>query len=235
MRKLIFPGLLTALAAAVILSFSAPPAKAQTAGLTSSVISRLERNQRSLKTLRANISMQKYNAQLRDSDTYSGVVLYIPGAAGSSSAFVRLEWTKPQHEILAVGNGNYTLYRPRLSMAYVGKTGSIKSQKDSDVLALMNMSATQLRTRFGEFEDVREETLWGGVHTTHFKATPKTGASYSYIEVWVDDSGMPVQTKMVEKNDDSTTVRLSNIEKNQTLAMDQFTLKLDSNVKRVKG
>ena len=99
----------------------------------------------------------------------------------------------------------------------------------------MNMSATQLRTRFGEPQDVREDTLWGGVWTQHFTVTPKSAASYKYIEVWVDKEGMPVQTKMVEKNDDSTTVRLSNVAKNQTIPMDQFTLKLDSSVKRVKG
>ena len=46
---------------------------------------------------------------------------------------------------------------------------------------------------------------------------------------------MPVQTKMVEKNDDSTTLRLSSVEKNQTISKDQFMLKLDANVKRVKG
>ena len=235
MKRLISPNLIAALLAVIVAFAGSVSAKAQTAGLVSSTLNRMERNKQSLRTLRANIGMEKYNAQLRDTDKYYGVVLYIPGAAGSGSAFVRLEWTKPQHEILAVANGNYTLYRPRLSMAYVGKTGSIKSQKDSDVLALMNMSATQLRTRFGEFQDVREETLWGGVHTTHFKVVPKTAASYNYIEVWVDDGGMPVQTKMVEKNDDSTTVRLTNVEKNQTIPMDQFTLKLDSNVKKVKG
>ena len=209
--------------------------KAQGPGFVSSLFSRMEKNQKSLKTLRANISMKKYNSQLHDEDKYEGIVLYIPGAAGSTSAFVRLEWTNPQHEILAVANGNYSLYRPRLGTVLEGKTGSIKSSKDSDVLALMNMSTAQLRTKFGELQDTRDETLWGGVHTTHFKVFPKTAANYKYIEVWVDEGGMPVQTKMVEKNDDSTTVRLTNVEKNQTIPLDQFKLKLDSNVKRLKG
>jgi len=210
-------------------------ARSQGPGFVSTVLSRMKKNEQSLKTLRANISMRKYNAQLRDADDYSGVVLYIPAAAGSGGAFVRLEWTKPQHEILAVANGNYSLYRPRLGTVLEGKTGSMKSQKDGDVMALMNMSAAQLRTRFGEFEDTREETLWGGVWTQHFKVTPKAAASYKYIEVWVDKEGMPVQTKMVEKNEDSTTVRLTNVEKNQPISADQFKLKLDGNVKHVKG
>ena len=210
-------------------------AKAQSAGLVSSILSRMEKNKRSLKTMRANISMVKYNSQIRIEDKYQGIVLYIPGAAGSSSAFVRLEWTYPQHEILAVQNGNYSLYRPRLGTVLEGKTGSIKPGKDGDVLALMNMSAAQLRTKFGEFQDMREETLWGGVWTQHFKVTPKAAASYKYIELWIDKEGMPVQTKMVEKNDDSTTVRLTNVEKNRDIPLDQFKLKLDGNVKHVKG
>jgi outer membrane lipoprotein-sorting protein len=210
-------------------------ANAQTAGLVSSILSRMEKNKRNLKSLRANISMTKYNSQLRDSDTYQGVVMYIPGAGGNASSSVRLEWTRPKHEILAVLNGNYTLYQPRLKQAYQGKTGKIKNERDSDVLALMNMSAAQLRTRFGEFQDVHDETLWGGVWTQHFKVMPKGSASYKYIEVWVDGEGMPVQTKMVENNDDSTTVRLTNVERNASISMDQFKLSLDSTVKIIKG
>jgi len=209
-------------------------ANAQSAGLVSSILSRMEKNNRSLKTLRANITMWKYNAQLRDEDRYQGIVLYIPGPAGSSTSFVRLEWSQPQHEVLAVAYGQYNLYRPRLGTVLEGKTRSMPS-KDGDVLALMNMSATQLRTRFGEPQDVREETLGGGVWTQHFRVTPKAAASYKYIEVWIDKEGMPVQTKMVEKNDDSTTVRLTNIEKNQTILPGEFKLKLDANVKHVKG
>lgn len=233
MKKLFSFSLVGGLLLAVAPLGSTRSANAQSAGLVSSLFNRLEKNRQNLKTLSADISMEKYNAQLRDTDKYYGVVRYIPVAG--HAAFVRLEWNKPQHEILVVANGAYTLCRPRLNMCYVGTTNSIHSQKDSDVLALINMSAAQLRTKFGEFQDVRDETLGGGVGTTHFKAVPKVAASYKYIEVWVDKEGMPVQTKMVEKNDDATTVRLTNLEKNQTIPLDQFTLKLDSSVKRVKG
>ena len=205
---------------------------AQSAGLVSSILTKMEKQKRNLKTLRADINMEKYNSQLHDKETWSGIVLYIPAAG---NAFVRLEWNKPRHEILTTENGNYMLYQPSKAIVYVGRTNSIGKGNDSDVLALMNMSATQLRTKFGEFQDMREETLWGGVATTHFKVFPKVAASYKYIEVWVDNEGMPVQTKMVEKNDDATTVRLTNLAKNQTIPLDQFKQNLDSSVKRVKG
>src|SRR5712691_1183896 len=233
MKKLLSLSLVVGLFLATMSIAPASRANAQSAGLVSSILNRMERNKRSLKTLRADISMEKYNSQLRDKEMFYGVVLYMPVAAGS--AFVRLEWNKPQHEILTTENGNYMLYRPRLGILYYGKTNSIGNRNDSDVLALMNMSATQLRTKFGEFQDVREETLWGGVATTHFKVFPNVAASYRHIEVWIDNEGMPVQTKMVEKNDDATTVRLTNLAKNQTIPLDQFKQNLDSSVKRVKG
>jgi outer membrane lipoprotein-sorting protein len=232
MKRFITPILALALLIVALVAIPLPRTDAQ-AGLVSSLYTRMQRNQQTLKSLSADISMDKYNSQIRDSDKFYGTVKYIP--VGGKSAFVRLEWTKPQHEILAVANGAYILYRPRLNMAYVGTTNSIKSGKDSDVLALLNMSTTQLRARFGDLQDVRDENLWGGVATTHFKAVPKSAASYNYIEVWVDASGMPVQTKMVEKNNDSTTVRLTNVAKNQTIDKGVFELKLDSSVKKVKG
>ena len=232
MKRFLTPILALALLVVALVAVPLPRTDAQ-AGLVSSLYTRMQRNQQTLKSLSADISMDKYNSQIRDSDKFYGTVQYIP--VGGKSAFVRLEWTKPQHEILAVANGAYILYRPRLNMAYVGTTNSIKNGKDSDVLALLNMSTSQLRARFGDLQDVRDENLWGGVATTHFKAVPKNAASYNYIEVWVDASGMPVQTKMVEKNNDSTTVRLTNVAKNQTIDKGIFELKLDSSVKKVKG
>jgi outer membrane lipoprotein-sorting protein len=232
MKRFLTPILALALLVVALVAVPLPRTDAQ-AGLVSSLYTRMQRNQQTLKSLSADISMDKYNSQIRESDQFYGTVKYIP--VGGKSAFVRLEWTKPQHEILAVANGAYILYRPRLNMAYVGTTNSIKNGKDSDVLALLNMSTSQLRARFGDLQDVRDESLWGGVATTHFKAVPKNAASYNYIEVWVDSSGMPVQTKMVEKNNDSTTVRLTNVSKNQTIDKGIFDLKLDSSVKKVKG
>ncbi len=235
MKKIFSLGLAIGLLLGALSISSTPTANAQGAGFVSSVMSRMAKSQQSLKTLRANISMWKYNAQLREEETYQGIVLYIPGAGGSQASFMRLEWTSPQHETLAVAKGSYMFYRPRLGIVIVGTTRSVGGAKNNDVLQLMGMSAAQLRTRFGEFQDQREETLGGGVWTQHFRVTPKGAASYKYIEIWVDKEGFPVQTKMVEKNDDATTVRLTNVQKNQTISPSEFILNLDPSVKRVKG
>jgi outer membrane lipoprotein-sorting protein len=221
------------LAVALLVSFP-NPTKGQSAGLVSSVLNRMERNRQSLKSLKASVSMEKYNAQLRDKEDYAGWVLYLPSTGRDAS--VRIEWQRPQHEILAVSNGQYTLFRPRLKQAIVGKSGSVKGRGGAGgIMEMMYMTKQQLEAKFQPVQDVREETLWGGVSTIHLTLVPKGNASYKYAEIWVDSAGMPVQTKIVEKNDDATTMRLSSLERNLKISGDEFKVALDSSVKIVKG
>jgi outer membrane lipoprotein-sorting protein len=198
----------------------------------SSVLARMEKNRQTLKTLRAGISMEKYNSQLRDSDTFQGVVIYVPGSGRQAS--VRIDWSKPRREVLAVQNGKYSIYRPTLKVMYTG-TSNKQVDKAGGILAMMYMSRQQLEARFQPVKDVREETLWGGVSTIHLTLVPKGNASFKYAEIWIDSSGMPVQTKVVEKNDDSTTMRLTSLEKNIKINSDDFNIKVDSDVKVVKS
>jgi outer membrane lipoprotein-sorting protein len=222
--------LLAVLASALITSPRA--ANGQSAGLVSSVLNRMERNRQSLKSLKASLSMEKYNSQLRDKDQYVGTVMYVPATGRNAS--VRIEWQKPQHEILAVKDGKYILFRPRLNVAYTGSSSSPRNQPGG-IMDMMYMSKQQLEAKFQPVQDVREDTLWGGVSTIHLTLVPKGNASYKYAEIWVDSSGMPVQTKMVEKNGDATTMRLSDMERNLRISSDEFSLKLDSSVKIIKG
>lgn len=233
--KRLFPiSLLLAILAGASIISSPTATSGQSAGLVSSVLNRMERNRQSLKSLKASLSMEKYNAQLRDKDNYSGWVLYVPGSGRDAS--VRIEWQRPRHEILAVAKGQYTLFRPSLGQAIIGKSGSVKGKAGaSGVLDMMYMSKQQLEAKFQPVQDVREETLWGGVSTIHLTLVPKGNAGFKYAEIWVDSSGMPVQTKIVEKNDDATTMRLSGVERNLKISSDEFSVKLDSSVKIVKG
>ena len=235
MKRLVPLGLLVAIIAGAAIISSPKAINGQSAGLVSSVLNRMERNRQSLRSLKASVSMEKYNAQLREKDNYSGWVLYAP--ASGRNASVRIEWQKPQHEILAVKDGKYQLYRPRLNQVLTGKaSGTPKGASGAGgVMEMMYMSRQQLEARFEPLQDVREDTLWGGVSTIHLTLVPKGNASYKYAEIWVDSAGMPVQTKIVEKNGDATTMRLSAMERNAKISSDQFDLKLDSSVKVIKG
>lgn len=228
MRRLVPLGLVIALLLGVTAS-SPTDVKAQGAGFVSSVLNRLDHNWRSLRSLRANVDMVKYNAQIRDEDKYKGVVLYLPAAG--RNAYVRVDWNFPQNETLAVADGKFTLFRPRLNMAYQGRAGQGKG-RSGVAFEFLNMSRQQLASRY-DIQPMGEETLWGGVSTSHVKLVPKGGANFKWAEAWIDSQGMPVQTKVVEKNDDSTTVRLTNLQRNATIPLEEFFLKLDSKIKIV--
>ncbi len=56
--------------------------------------------------------------------------------------------------------------------------------------------------------------------------TEKRQRSYKVAEIWVDADGMPIQAKIVESNNDTTTVLLSKIQKNITINANVFDLQL---------
>ena len=54
-------------------------------------------------------------------------------------------------------------------------------------------------------------------------------------ELWVDGNGMPRQAKIIEQNNDTTAILLTNIQKNVTLKGEIFKLKYPSSVKKIRA
>jgi outer membrane lipoprotein-sorting protein len=232
MRKLIPLSLAVAVLLTVIAGSSPRNVNAQGAGVVSSILNRMERNRKDMRSLRAAISMEKWNNQLGEGEKAEGWLAYMP--AQGRNAYVRVEWQKPRKEVLTVSDGQYQLYNQRQNVVYEGRATGGKNTKVNSVLGYLNMSASQIRANFNA-DYLGEESLWGGVNTSHLKITPKGSASYKYAEIWVDSSGMLIQAKVIERNDDSTTVRLLNLQKNDTISTDHFRQQLPDGVKRVKG
>src|ERR1041385_2493941 len=80
MKRLISSGLMIAFILSALVIVTPTTTNGQGAGLVSSVLSRMEKNRASLKTLRAGISVSKYNSQIGSEDKFHGVVIYMPGA-----------------------------------------------------------------------------------------------------------------------------------------------------------
>jgi outer membrane lipoprotein-sorting protein len=235
MKKLFAPALAILMLAAS-LSVAPPAAQAQGPGMISSILKKMDANRRDLRSLRAAMHMQKYNAQIRTSDDSFGEVQYVAGPTGSNSN-VRVDWTRPTRESLAVSNGRYKLYRPRLNQVMEGTTQSAKGNaKVSGVLGFgLGVSGAQLRNQFN-VELVGEGELYkGSPHVWWLKLTPRGRAGYQFAEVWVTDEGMPIQTRVTEKNGDATTVRLTNIQRNARIPSDVFDFQVPAGTKVVKG
>lgn len=194
---------------------------------------RMENHRKLLVTLKGKIEMAKYNSQLEsDDDIIEGKIIYVAGKS-EREIYVRLDWIKPE-ESLSIVKDEYTLYRPRLKQVYVGKVNKAKnSAKAGNVLSFMNMSNAQLRKNYNFTLLSENEKVKTGAITVHIELTPKIKTSYKAAEVWIDTDGMPIQIKVIEHNNDSTTVLLSNLVKNEQIDGKSLTVQYPSNIKPI--
>jgi outer membrane lipoprotein-sorting protein len=224
--------LLPAIAILFLVNTAAVDASAQ--GVLRDILKRMDNHNKSLTSLKGKVKMSKVNTQLGETDLYEGEISYIPGRS-QKQIYMRIDWTKPLVEHLAIANGEYVLYRPNAKQAIVGKVDSAKGNaKTGGALAFMSMSKAQLSENY-DVKYVADETVSSGVTTFHLLLTPKKPNGYKSADLWVDKDGMPVQSKIVEKNNDTTTVLLSNFQKNGTVKASAFRISPPKGTNIVQG
>ena len=232
MSKAFRTGIVTATVALFVFVVSTADASAQ--GVLREILGRMDTMNKSLVSLKADVRMDKLNAQLGETDTTSGTTSYLP-KTNKRVMYARIDWVKPVQENIVIIGDTYKLYRPRLNQVITGKVD--KAQKDNKVpgnaLAFMSMSKAQLQANY-TVNYLGQETA-GGSQTWHLELVPKMKTSYRTAELWVDGNGMPIQAKVIEQNNDSTTILLLNIQKNVTISANDFNLVLPPNVKKVQA
>ena len=199
-------------------------------GVLGEILHRMDEHNKSLVSLKADVKMDKVNSQLGETDTTSGTTSYLPKKTKGVMA-VRIDWTKPVEEHIVILGETYKLYRPRLNQVITGKVDNVQKDKKvpGNALAFMSMSEAQLKANYEVNYIGQESDLW------HLELIPKTKTSYKSAELWVDANGMPLQAKIIEQNNDTTTVRLSNLQKNVTISASDFQLVLPKGVKQIQG
>jgi len=181
-----------------------------------------------LQTLTADITMVKRDSALQVSDTLVGRTSYLPKRTKGTMAF-RLDWATenghPKEESIAVIGDNVELYQPRLHLVKKGKTQKSKGSKGlGSALGFLSMSRAEITANY-DVKYLGDEQVKTGENTWHLQLTPLKATNYKDAEIWVDKNGMPIQMKIIENNNDWTTVLLSNIQKN--VKMDVKIFKLD--------
>ncbi len=220
-------------AIAIIFLFSAMSVEAS-AQVLREVLKRMDNNSKSLTSLKSSLKMNKMNTQLGENDVTEGDLSLIPGRS-DKQIFLRINWTKPVLEHLAIANGKYVMYKPTTRQAITGTVDGAKGKsKSAGILAFMTMNKAQLSANY-DVKFAGEETVKTGVNTFHLVLTPKKPDSYKSADLWVDANGMPVQVKIVEKNDDTTTLLLSNIQRNATVKASDFKISPPKGTSIVQG
>ena len=222
------------IAIALTFVFSAFAVSETSAQTNTEILKRMDNHYKALQTLQANITMAKYNPQVNTNDISQGSIWYVP-AKDKNKMAVRLNWETPLVEYLTVTKGTYKIFRPVSKIAYEGTVQKAKGRSTvAGPLSFMSMSKAQLTDAY-RVERIGEEKLSDGSGAIHLKLTPKTAQNYKLAEIWVDSNGMILQAKIVEKNDDSTTILLTNLKKNETIQGSIFNLDFPKGVKPIKN
>ncbi len=103
-------------------------------GTIRDVFQRMEKNARSLKSVRGNIRMTKYNSQLKESDEFRGTLAILPPAM-ASSVRTRIDWKTPVVENVAVSGHKFIIHRPNQSLAFLGSLkGSERTPRSREAI-----------------------------------------------------------------------------------------------------
>ena len=169
--------------------------------------------------------------QLRVFDTRKGTLKYAHDKRGSTKKIsIRVDFEKPE-ETISVQNGRYYMYAKGSNQAYEGPISSRKGSSNGVPLTFIGMNRREIVSKY-DHTYLGRARLQNGEDTTHLKLVPKTKADYAYVEIWVNDNGMPSQSRVVHKNGDSTTILISNYDINTRIDGSSFSIKIPKTANR---
>ena len=205
----------------------------RTQGILQQVLKRMEDHYQSLSSLKSSVKMDKFNSQLGEHDVMEGNVVFVPQKG--RDAIFRIDWKRPTQESLSVVNKQYIMYRWGSNQAIGGKVSNIKGRgTGGNAMGFLNMSKSQLQANY-TINYMGQENVEGGTSTWHLELVPKTAQSYSKADLWVDGNGMPIQARITEKNNDTTTILLSGLQKNVTVNLKDIPIQLPKGTKVIEG
>ncbi len=199
--------------------------------LLTGVLNKMETAHKQMKSLKAELIQQKTNPQIGSTDTDYGVVLYKPGA-GKEKGKLRIDYTRPSKDIVSVVGENVTFYQPRINQVFKGALNKLSKGKAGVNLVGLDGSLKTLTANYN-IDFVKDENI-NGQMTTLLRLTPKSGGSYTAIDLWVNQQNwLPAQWKMFERNGDFTLITLKNTQLNANIADADFAVKIPNGAKVV--
>jgi outer membrane lipoprotein-sorting protein len=235
MKKLMILAVLAGLALLLAGADRSVSANAQ-AQLLTGILNKMEKAHQDLKSLKAEMVLQRTNNQIGVTDSEYGQLIYKPGA-GKSKQKLRIDYTKPSKDILAVDGDNFVYYQPRINQAFEGQASKYSKGKQGGFAQFITIGLNgSLKSVSGRYNIifVKDETV-EGMETSVLRLTPKSTDQFASIDIWVNQqNGFPVRFSGTERNGDLTMVTLKNLQLNTNVPNNAFAVNLPSGTKVVK-
>jgi len=203
--------------------------------LLTGILNKMEKAHQNLKSLKAEMVLQKTNTQLGVTDSEYAQLLYKPGTTKSKQK-LRIDYTKPSRDIIAVDGDNFVFYQPRINQAFKGLASKLSKGKQGGFAQFITIALSgSLKSASGKYNvsSVKDEAV-NGVMTSVLRLTPKSSDQYTSIDLWINQqSGLPVQFCGTERNSDLTTVTLKDLQLNANVPDTAFAVSLPRETKIV--
>jgi outer membrane lipoprotein-sorting protein len=201
--------------------------------LLTGILAKMEKMHKELRSLKAQIIQEKTNVQIGTKDKDYGALLYKPGN-GKSKGKLRIDYTKPSNNTIAVVGDNFLFYQPKINQAFKNSLAKAAKGRVGGYAQLVGLdgSVRGLVENYN-IEYIKDENV-DGQASAHLRLTPKAGGSLANIEIWVNNqTGFPTMQKFNERNGDYTVVKLTNLQQNLALNDGDFEVKLPGGTKIV--
>ena len=227
MKRFITLALIAGLA--LVVARTIPVVNAETSPqILTGILNKMENAHKQMKSLKAELIQEKINPQIGSKDSDYGTVIYKP-AAGKDKGKLRIDYSKPGIKSLSVIGENFTFYEPKLNQAMKSTVNKAAKGKAGANLIGLDGSLKALLSNYNI--DYVGDAAVNGQSTTILRLLPKNRGDYNSIDIWVSQSGLPVQWKMVERNGDYTVITLKNTQINTNIADSAFVINLPGGTK----
>ncbi|MFM8392931.1 MAG: LolA family protein [Acidobacteriota bacterium] len=197
------------------------------------ILNKMEKAHQELKSLRAELSQQKTNSQIGITDNEYGSLIYKP-SAGRAKGKLRIDYTRPSKDTIALVGDNVIFYQPRINQVFKSTLAKAAKGKVGGFSQLIGLDGS-IKSMASSYniEFLKDETI-NGQKTTLLRLTPKSAGQFTAIDIWVNQQNwIPAQWKLVERNGDFTIVSLKNVQLNTPIPDAAFNVAIPSGVKVV--
>jgi outer membrane lipoprotein-sorting protein len=207
------------------------------AQLLTGVLNKMRKAHQDLKSLKAEIVQEKTNTQIGVTDTTYGQLLYKP-AVSKSKRKLRIDYTKPSQDVLAVDGDKYVFYQPRIKQAFEGLTSRVsKGKQDGLAQILAIVLSGSLESASGEYDlSIVKDEMVNGIMTSMLRAIPKSNRQFTRIDIWINQqNSIPVRFSATERNGDVTAFTFKNMQLNAEVPNNAFNLNLPRGTEVLKN
>jgi outer membrane lipoprotein-sorting protein len=201
---------------------------AGTAATPAEILARMDLAAAKFHQMTADVTRTTYTAVLNDKSVESGTVRMLRLPTGEVQGLEEL--TAPDHKFYSFEKRTLRIYTPQIKTVQVFDLGQYGEQLDQFLSIGFGTSGKELAKTYG-VEVAADNKV---PQTTLVRLTPRDPEVTKHlkkIDLWITDENYPVREKLWEPSGDWILVTYSNVQLNQKLSSDAFTLKLPPGTK----